>query len=232
MSYILDALKKADAERERNAVPGLHAQAAAGADDEARHAGGALTWLAGAALVVLAALAAWWWMGRSTSPEGPVPMAANTPAVVVSPPAQPAAPPIAVPAPVVVPAPATAAAPMPPPTAQPATPPKVYVPPAPAVTPPVAAAPPTTATATAAPASAVDGRIPQLAELSPDLRRQLPPLAVGGSVYSAKPASRMVILNGQVLREGDSVIEGLVVERIGLKSSILSLRGTRFEIKH
>ena len=71
-----------------------------------------------------------------------------------------------------------------------------------------------------------------MAELPPDIRSGLPALTVGGSVYSPKAASRIVILNGQVFREGDKPVDGLTVERIGLKSTVLAFRGTRFELKH
>ena len=64
-----------------------------------------------------------------------------------------------------------------------------------------------------------------LAELPADLRAQLPALAVGGSVYSPAAASRIVILNGQVFREGDQPVEGLTVEQIGLKSTVLLFQG-------
>jgi general secretion pathway protein B len=71
-----------------------------------------------------------------------------------------------------------------------------------------------------------------MSELPADLRAKLPALVVGGSVYSPVAASRMVILNGQVFREGDTPVEGLTVEQIGLKSTVLAFRGQRFELKH
>ena len=81
MSYILDALKKADAERERDAaaVPDLYAQAdaARGARAAARPARWLLLGL-GAGGLVLAALA-WRWFGAApadTAPPAPIaPMA-------------------------------------------------------------------------------------------------------------------------------------------------------------
>jgi general secretion pathway protein B len=74
--------------------------------------------------------------------------------------------------------------------------------------------------------------VPALAELPADVRAQLPTLVVGGSVYSTSAASRIVILGGQVFREGDRPADGLVVEQIGLKATVLSFRGQRFELKH
>src|SRR3954468_18057660 len=61
MSYILDALRKADAQRQRTRLPGLHAQAPAIA---ANGTSGAwwrspVAWVLGSALVVLAVVLAW-----------------------------------------------------------------------------------------------------------------------------------------------------------------------------
>jgi general secretion pathway protein B len=93
----------------------------------------------------------------------------------------------------------------------------------------VTAAPKAVAPASAA---ATDAKLPTLAELPPELRSQVPALVVGGSVYSPKASSRIVILNGQVFREGDQPIAGLSVEQIRLKSTVLAFRGQRFELKH
>ena len=77
-----------------------------------------------------------------------------------------------------------------------------------------------------------ESRLYSLAELPPNTRSQLPVLVVGGSVYSPNAASRIVILNGQVFREGDQPVDGLTVEQIRLKSTVLAFRGLRFELKH
>ncbi|HRP28401.1 MAG TPA: general secretion pathway protein GspB [Burkholderiaceae bacterium] len=73
-------------------------------------------------------------------------------------------------------------------------------------------------------------RVPRLAELPDDVRRQVPALKLGGLVYSAAPASRMVLVNGDLQREGSTVAPGLTLERINPKSVIFSLRGQRFEV--
>jgi general secretion pathway protein B len=69
-----------------------------------------------------------------------------------------------------------------------------------------------------------------MAELPDDVRRQLPQLAVSGASYSKNAASRMLILNGQVFREGDKVASDLVLVQIRLKSAVLSYKGQRFGI--
>ena len=55
MSYILDALRRADAERSRGAVPGLHAQSLPTDGEPAARNYAPLAWAAGAAGVLLAA---------------------------------------------------------------------------------------------------------------------------------------------------------------------------------
>jgi general secretion pathway protein B len=41
----------------------------------------------------------------------------------------------------------------------------------------------------------------------------------------------MLLVNGQVVREGEAVAPGLVLERIGPRQAVLSWQGTRFQIK-
>ncbi len=69
-----------------------------------------------------------------------------------------------------------------------------------------------------------------LAQMSPDLRREMPAMSVGGSVYSESPGSRFVIINGQVVREGEGAATGVTVERIGPKSAVLRWRDLRIEV--
>ena len=205
MSYILDALRRADAERQQGQVPGLHAAPAADAAAATRPAWPRVAGLLLLALLLVAAAAAWFWRAApapavlaAAVPPPAVPLPSNAPAplpvVVSAAPVQPAAS-VAVAAPVVVPA----------------------TRPASATAPPVAAAAPVAAT-----------RL--LSGLSPDERRQLPPLAPGGSVWSDSAASRFVILDGQVLREGDTVAPGLVLERIDRKAAVLRWKDQRLEV--
>ena len=72
--------------------------------------------------------------------------------------------------------------------------------------------------------------LPRLEALPPELRAQVPAMTVGGSVHSPAAASRMIIVNGQVLREGDSPAPGVRLESIGRKSAVFSVSGQRFEL--
>ena len=201
MSYILEALRRSQAERERGQVPGLHAQPVPGEPDLPRGArrglpmrGLALGLVAGAAVAALA-----WWLSRPATAPAPAPAAVA-----------PAAPPPAV-------------------APEPALPVVVSAPPAPAPVPvpaPVVAAAPVPAAASAA----APLRVPTLAELSPEQRRELPPLVMGGSIWSESALSRFVIVNGQVVREGEAAAPGVTVEKIAPKSVLLKWRELRFEV--
>jgi general secretion pathway protein B len=89
---------------------------------------------------------------------------------------------------------------------------------------------PASAAVPAAVAPSAAARVPLLAELPEALRRQLPPLALGGSMYSEQAERRLVIVNGQVAHEGDEPATGLTVRRIGLRSVVFEFRGQWFEL--
>lgn len=62
----------------------------------------------------------------------------------------------------------------------------------------------------------------------PDLRQALPDYAITVHVYNADPAKRLVYVNGHKMREQDSTPEGVKVEEITSAGAILSFQGTRF----
>ena len=217
MSYILDALRRSQAERERGQVPGLDARPAAVAGlpadaPGARWRGVALVAAAGAVGV----LTLWWWL-RAAPPAAPavvgVPAGDAEPVVASAPPAARAVLPVVVSAPV---APAA-------PTADAASPPR---PPGPAV----AAAPSTTPSRPAPLPAAAAPTATTLAALTPAQRRDWPTLVLGGSIWSDSALSRFVIVNGQVVREGEAAAPGVVVERIGPKAVWLRWRDLRVEL--
>jgi general secretion pathway protein B len=212
MSYILEALKRAEAERDRGAVPTLHSQPTTATVSTAQ-APRSTPWIAllSALLVLaLAAVAALWWRGRGDT----------TPAVALSQSSPP--PPVA-----------AVTAPAPPPAPIRAKPEPAPKPPAPRpaipAKPPVADLPPPAPQPTApAPSTTQPSRIYTLAELPADVRQQLPKLSINGASYSERPESRMLIVNGQVFHEKDEVTPGLVVESIGPKHAVLRFAGYRF----
>ena len=159
-------------------------------------------------------------------------VAAAMPASAASAPAVPPSAPDVAPAP----APAAAvAAPAPAPRPRPATkrpaaddrataavPRAAARPPAPPPPPPAAPAPP--------PAPPPAARLPGLGELPGELRQQIPPLVIGGSVYSPQASARMVIVNGQVFQEGSSLTPELKLEQVRQKAAVFSIRGQLFEV--
>jgi general secretion pathway protein B len=283
MSYILDALRRADSERDRGAVPGVHAQPVPMHWRIPRGKRPMRAWLGaliGLSVVVLGAFA-WHLAGRETPPN--VAPTAALPALPPSPGAAPTAAPAAAPAapPATPPGPAPTATatanPAPPATPSPAPPPAVAARPSPAAAPPVAKAPerprvaatpsaepgrrkapaapatepptfaegpslraatksdPAAATKSdpaAAPAATPESRVYAQHELPQDVRRQLPQLSFGGSMYSENPASRMLIVNGQLVHEGATLAPGLSLEQIKLRSAIFRFKGYRYEISY
>jgi general secretion pathway protein B len=214
MSYILDALQRAQAERERGAVPGLHSHNAPLAPP-ARRSSGLLGW--GLVALGLAVIAWLWWSPTPnytshtspTSPIEPSSVSATAPTEVSpTPPAGPAAPITLLPS-----APAALAE----------TPAKA---PAPTTATPTAAAPSPPA---AAPAVA---SVPVVDGIPANLRAQVGELRITGAVYAQDPTQRLLLVNNLVLQQGQSVSPGLTLERIEAKSAVFNYQGTRFRIKH
>jgi general secretion pathway protein B len=273
MSYILEALRRAESERERKrgGVPGLHAQPVPMPSlDDAHSRRTPWGWITAAVSAGVLLLILWrWWSAEPLVDEaalarapvgGNVSQGSAEPAPTPAPPPEPAAAPAPAAAPSPAPpppAPAPAARAKTPPaarekaprTTKPATPPRSSATAAaprrdadakaPAATPapPNATAPATADTAPRPaapppppPPAPVPERLPKLAELPDELRRSVPQLAFGGSVYSDTPAQRMVIFNNQVMREGDAVTNEVQIEQIRPRSAVMRVRGQRFEM--
>jgi len=230
MSYILDALKRADAERERGAVPGLYARQLTHA--KAKTAPNALKrlWLAGAVVVALGVMAAGLWLWRAPAPA--LRQAAVEPALTEPRPPAPLTPAVALPA-VATPAPPAEAAPAPQPVVPLPTPVASAPPAVPLAAPTRPAALPKPSPLPVAKASAATpAAVALLGELPEELRRQIPPLAITGAVYSESPGQRLLLVNNQVLAQGSLAAPEVNLEEIGAKSSIFSFRGTRFRLAH
>lgn len=236
MSYILDALRRADAERERGNVPGLHTQPAPVPHADDGRAGRAPAWVwpaAGVALVVIAALA-WLALGRDTAPPERGAGVAVAPVAPLIVPPQPL--PAALPAPITAPAAVQSASAAPTPRAATAAAPRKPA----AVVAAAPAKPPRAASATAAATAAAttptvttaESRLYKPTELPDDVRKEVLALVVGGAMYSQTPANRMLIINGQLFHEGDMLAPGLTLEQIKLKSAVLKLKGYRVGIDY
>lgn len=224
MSYILEALKRAEAERERGKVPGIttHPSTVGPSEDEddaraPRANLSPIAWGAGLALVVIGGAVAW----HLLADRGEAPASAPT-QVAQAPAAAPVTPvPATVTPPPLAPAPSIAVAPPPGGTVPATVPPQPVPSPVPAMPAPTATPAPIAHTA-----PATDDNLPPMPV---EVRRELA-LSIGGSIYSDDPRSRFLILNGQVLHEGDSLMPGVVLEKIRLKSAVLNVRGTRYSL--
>lgn len=247
MSYILDALRRADLERDRGAVPGLHTQGLPPLTGENLGTPRLSFWVWGVAALAALVLAGLVWVlvkppatasrisaaPAAAAPSTMFPIAAPAAAAPTLPspaPTQPARQEVVV---VTVPAPAAEASPRPAVTAAP--PPAVQAPretdapqalPSKAVT----AKPPASGSASAP--AAVPPRIYAMHELPAEVRRAIPPLVVNGSVYSKNPPDRFLIVNGLVAHESDSVAPDVVLETIGPRAAVLSTLGHKFEISY
>ena len=252
MSYILDALKRADAERGRGAVPGLHTRQLASPSGLAAPGARRTLWLGVAAVLTLAGMGGGLWLWQTT-PDAPL-------ALIVQPvPIQPqlsaaVAPPITAIAPDVAPVlpatameiatpPATPAAPAEPVVSAriKAKPDSMRVASAAATPSPAPAPPKTTAkaapasfapSAPAAPASAASAALALLSELPDELRRQVPAITITGAVYAENPGQRLLLVNNLVLTQGALAAPELKLEEIQARSSVFSFRGTRFRVAH
>ncbi len=68
-------------------------------------------------------------------------------------------------------------------------------------------------------------------ELPRSVRQALPKMTISGHIYSNEPSSRIVNINGQILREGEVIGEGLNLEEITSTGIILSYKGYRFRMR-
>jgi general secretion pathway protein B len=202
MSYILDALRRAESERERGSLPTVHTTPVpAGLADDEGAAAHSRRWVGALAvlLLLLLGVVAGQWLASPRDQPASVPAPLPRPAPTLQGqvlPATPAAPELR----------RLQAAP--PPEAEP----RPTVPP---------------------PAAPVRVAAPVPMRALPDaLRRQLPALTTSGAMYSETPAKRMLIVNGQLLREGEQVAPDLVLEQIQLKSAVLNFKGQRFSISY
>jgi general secretion pathway protein B len=245
VSYILDALRRADAERQRGGVPGLHDQTrplAAGSGAAGQSPAAPVNrWAlgAGAAVLLALALASAWWLGRGAAPPAAADAADGGPAVAALPglPAVPAALQVQAGVPAAPPAPdrgrpLSVAALVPPAVPAPVLaagqPLAVLAVPAPPPARPLAAAP--LPSAGNAPADAASDPVRPWASLPDAMRAAMPPLAWSGVVYADRADLRLVVVNGQVAREGEPLATGLQLLQIRPKSVVLRWQGQRIEL--
>jgi general secretion pathway protein B len=236
MSFILDALKKSESDRQRQGGPALFEVKVAAPRSALP------PWAIAIAVLFAANLALVLWMLlRHPAPPpaaaaGPAAAPRAAPAVetaaLVS---TPAAAPAALPAPPPVPA---AAASLPPPATSPAE--RLASPAGSAAEPTGTAAPsnpddyapaadPTIASGLGRVKRGTEAGVPLYQQLVANPGgTQLPALRLDLHAYAERPADRWVLINMHRVREGDSLPEGVRVERITPSGAVLSYQGSQF----
>jgi general secretion pathway protein B len=235
VSFILDALRKSEHERQRQAGPAIAEMPIARPASRLPVALGVIGALLAVNLAVLL-----YFMLRQDAPE--VQREEAVPATTTAPAAAAPAP---LPAAAAVPPAQTGAALVPAPTArelQPladvaaptAAPPPQYEPPS-APDPSLLPAPPAPRDAPAVAdrvqpgaANGGEGNVPRLDMLPAQATAGLPALNLDLHIYASSPAQRAVFINGRRYREGESLPEGVEVLEITPEGAVLGHRGQRF----
>ena len=229
MSYILEALKKAQAERQLGNAPTIHAPPVAAPEPAAGVASRKplLIGLGAGALVVAAGAL---WLGRPT----PAPqVVAQAPAVPAPRPAAPTPTPAPAPAPVPVAAQLEVSAPPAPPTRPPehvvARVPEAAL----AATHPAPSRPaPEARTVAPMPAPAPEASLPFVQQLPEAQQRDIPRVTFGGYMYSSNPSDRLLIVDKALRHEGEEIAPGLVLEKLLPKAAVMNYRGTRYRVAY
>lgn len=237
MSYILEALKKAQAERQLGATPTIHAPTL---DGNATRETQSTPWkplaLAAGALAVVGVAALLWRQHETpavAATASAAPQAAARPAAPLVMPAAPAVvavrsvpsePPAAAPVPASVPAPAPAVAASVPASAVVAA----AVPPTPAHKPAPDAAKPAKVAAVEPQEEPAQLR----SELPEPIQRSIPPIAMGGYMYSKNPADRLLLIDKVLRHEGEEVAPGLVLEKLQPKAAVFTFKGYRYRVPY
>lgn len=214
MSYILDALRKSEAERRQGRVPDLGQQVQMVHKPKSRPSALAVWVAVGLMLNALVLTAVFW-------PEPAAQQTGDGPAAGASTPAEPEeTPPVEDTGPV-----ESTSAELPdqltpaPPASTLRERPTIIVPSQTLVgerTPP-------------GPVGAASGPAPHLVEMPLAFQKSIPDLVFNSHLYASEPSSRRVMINSQYLRAGD-VFSGMRVERITEEGVVLSKGGRSFRL--
>ena len=246
MSFILDALKKSETDRQRQSGPALFEVRVAPPRSRLPR------WAIAIALLLVLNLGVVLWMLLRHQTRANVPPAATAGAPAPSTvPAAPASLPPPAPA-TAAPPPAASAPPVPvvgasaavPASASP--PALTNPPPAPPVPPVAAAASPATGAEPTNPEDYAPAEEPAAPGLGSHVRRgtasgvplyeeiasapgtRLPQLRLDLHVFAGRPEERFVMVNMHKLREGDSLPEGVHLDSITPEGAVMSYQGTKF----
>jgi general secretion pathway protein B len=73
-----------------------------------------------------------------------------------------------------------------------------------------------------------DNKVLPMSELPPAIQQEIPPMSISVHAYSPKPGERIVGINNRLLREGGSVPPGLTLDEITPDGMVFSYKGYRF----
>lgn len=69
-------------------------------------------------------------------------------------------------------------------------------------------------------------------ELPDSVQKQIPALKVGGYIYSTNRADRSVLVNNRLLREGEEIAPGLTLEKMMPHEMVLRFQGYHFRMSY
>ncbi len=201
MSYILDALKKADQERQQGDVPNLKSSSPSTIQHTPSHRN--IIWMM--ALVIIIALV-WFkpWQGQISTQQA----VQSVPATQTTANIEPA---LETPR-TIQPEPVQKETGQVQPTSETGTP-----------------VPTETTTATQE-STSERVSIPNVMELPAHTQSTLPTIQISGHIYDAVPANRMIIINGRVEREGRYISDNTILDSITENGIILNHSGTLFSM--
>lgn len=213
MSYILDALKKAEAERRIGVPAGMPATHTVPMTPTTRQAAIWRTpwpWAAVTAIASLLIGFTWWQAASSKAPQQIQQIQTSSP---------PPAPPVQTLA--------TMSPPAPPPS------PIVEMEEKPKPPEPKSIKPKEKKRAMQdEPKKAEEPPIATLRELPNNIQREIPQLSVGGYIYAGNKADRSVLINGRLLREGEEIASGFTLEKMMPNGMVLNYKGYRYRTSY
>lgn len=247
MSYILDALKKADSERQHGKMPDIYSNQPHNdaLEKEESDWNKPIVWLLAVLIILLMAFLVYINLYR-ISPAGALPSAQVAPPTVQNTPSST----VAQTAPIAVPLPATVAVEnTPAPITAPAEPVKLQ--PSQKLSAPAAKEKhknhekhekrPASASKPSAAKKASVTKESDLAietvsttfrDLPLNIQNEIPTVTVGGYIYSANRTECQLLINKLLLHEGEQVAPGLTLERMMPHSAILNYKGYRYRISY
>lgn len=218
MSYILEALKKAESERRSGTSHAAPLPPGLGALNRKAHASTSKPWLWTGIPLLIATIAGATYIAFRDEPQAAAVAETPAPARHTAAAAATAGPALAAP-----PA-ATIAVPAAPPQKSPEKPKEKIAKKNPdkkqLATIPEKAAP--------VQAAKADDPIRTQRELPEQIQREIPAFTIGGYIYSGNRADRSVLINNRLLREGDEIAPGLALEQMTQNGMVLNYKGHRY----